>query len=290
MAEVQFFEDPAEVLKQAGGFLRTRPVEHNLVMGLLEDRVVHPEPGRFWTVQEQGEVVGVVFNSPVDFTAALTPMSDTAAASAADAIARQGVVLSGASGEAATASRFAGQWAESSGLPVETSFGQRIYRFVEPGPVPEVEGRLRPAAPSELELIVDWNELFRADIGPTGPNRNREQLTALIKRRIAEESLWVWDVDSRPVSMAGVSIPVAGVVRVGPVFTPAGERRKGYAGACVGALSRRKADAGNVVILWTELVNPTSNALYYRLGYRAVVECIVYKFQPRVAAEAVTRL
>ena len=54
-----------------------------------------------------------------------------------------------------------------------------------------------------------------------------------------------------------------------------------YAGACVAALSARVLAAGQRCILSTDRANPTSNAVYRRLGYRAVSEGLRYEFMPR---------
>jgi predicted GNAT family acetyltransferase len=72
---------------------------------------------------------------------------------------------------------------------------------------------------------------------------------------------------------------VAGVVRVAPVYTPAELRRHGYAGAVTAAVTRAALDAGATdVVLFTDVANPTSNALYRRLGYRPVEDRVVLSF------------
>jgi predicted GNAT family acetyltransferase len=91
----------------------------------------------------------------------------------------------------------------------------------------------------------------------------------------------VWEVGGIPVSLAGVTRTVAGMVRVGPVYTPPALRRRGYAGAATAAVSQAALDAGaRVVVLYTDLANPTSNALYQRLGYHPVEDRVVMSFAP----------
>jgi hypothetical protein len=56
--------------------------------------------------------------------------------------------------------------------------------------------------------------------------------------------------------------------RVGYVYTPPESRGRGYASACVAALSQGLLDGGvEFCVLYTDLSNPTSNAIYTRLGY-----------------------
>lgn len=71
------------------------------------------------------------------------------------------------------------------------------------------------------------------------------------------------------VSMVGTNLPVAGVVRLGPVFTPLQARRRGYASALVADVSRRALAAGATrCMLYTDLGNVTSNNIYQAVGYR----------------------
>ena len=70
------------------------------------------------------------------------------------------------------------------------------------------------------------------------------------------------------------------MVRVAPVYTPPEMRGRGYAGAATAAVSQAALDAGvREVVLYTDLANPTSNALYQRLGYRPVEDRVVLSFQ-----------
>ena len=55
-----------------------------------------------------------------------------------------------------------------------------------------------------------------------------------------------------------------------------------YAGAATVTVSQAALNAGvQEVVLYTDLANPTSNALYERLGYRPVEDRVVLAFEPR---------
>ncbi len=72
-----------------------------------------------------------------------------------------------------------------------------------------------------------------------------------------------------------------GAVRVGPVYTPPERRGRGYAGGATVAASQAARDAGAAeVVLYTDLANSTSNALYQRLGYHPVEDRVTLSFQP----------
>jgi uncharacterized protein len=271
--EVAFSEDPGRVLAEAEEFLASEPVLHNLILVLLGERLAYPEPGRYWLAKDGESVGGVVFQSPLDFAATLTPMAPEAVAGVVDAIVETGVAPPGVIGEAATAARFAGQWTErhgSAAFPVE---GQRIYELARVPEKVEVGGRLRKASLRDRSLVVAWMRGFYADVG-----QEVGGFEPLVERRLAAGQFWLWE-DGEPVSMAANSKPVEGVVRMQAVYTPPDRRNRGYAGACVGDLSRRMRDEGYRCMLYTDLGNPTSNSVYRRIGYNAVAEALRYRFE-----------
>ncbi|MBI0385301.1 GNAT family N-acetyltransferase, partial [Streptomyces albiflaviniger] len=93
----------------------------------------------------------------------------------------------------------------------------------------------------------------------------------------------VWELDGRPVACAGISRTIAGMARVSLVYTPPELRGRGYAGAATAAVSGAARAAGvREVLLFTDLDNPTSNALYQRLGYRPLEDHLLLSF---IAAE-----
>jgi predicted GNAT family acetyltransferase len=269
--EVVFGEDPGWALHEAGEFLASDPVQHNLILTLLNTRVAYPEPGRYWVARDGGAVLGVAFQSPLDFFASLTPMNTDAVAELVGTSVEAGVNLPGVNGEAATAARFAGQWTErrgSAAFPVE---GQRIYELLRTPQGTPAGGRMRQASPDDL--VLAWTRGFLADIG-----QNARDLEPVLERRLEDGDFWLWE-DGGPASMAANSEPVEGMVRMQFVYTPPERRNRGYAGACVGDLSRRMQEAGHRCILYTDLGNPTSNSVYRRIGYRAVAEGLRYSFE-----------
>ncbi|HEX5616151.1 MAG TPA: GNAT family N-acetyltransferase, partial [Acidimicrobiia bacterium] len=263
----------------AGEFLGSDPVRHNLILTLLHGRVAAPEPGRYWVVDADDRACGVVFQSPLQFVATLTPMSSAAASAAADAIADAGVALPGVSAEAATAAHFAGRWTERTQAAALPDLGQRLYAFGEPGEVRQASGVVRRADEHDRGVLIEWTEAFEHEIG-----EQPSDAAAVVDRRLRSQQLFAWE-DGGVVAMAGVSAPVGDVVRVGPVYTPPAARGHGYASALVASLSIDARSRGLRCILFADLANPTANALYRRIGYQAVAEWLRYRFEP---AERVT--
>ena len=90
----------------------------------------------------------------------------------------------------------------------------------------------------------------------------------------------LWVVAGAPVSMAMLRAPAFGVSRIGPVFTPRDQRGNGYGSAVTAAaadLAHRGSGAPDVV-LFADLANPTSNAIYQRIGFEAVGDTVRIAF------------
>ena len=70
---------------------------------------------------------------------------------------------------------------------------------------------------------------------------------------------------------AGYGGPTPNGIRIGPVFTPAAHRGRGFATSLVAHVSAdRLVEGRRFCFLYTDLANPTSNAIYRRIGYSQV--------------------
>ncbi|WP_187143445.1 GNAT family N-acetyltransferase [Terriglobus albidus] len=270
---VRFYEDPRSFLAVAEEFLLSRAVLHNLVLTIVDTRLAQPEPGRYWVAFRDSQVVGLALQSPLTFPALLVPMEADVAAALVDTITEGGIMLPGVNGEVATAASFAGRWTErrrSGAVPMQAF---RIYQLAGLNEIAPVGGQLRKGDYSDRNLAVSWLQKFYAET-----HMHSVDAENFIDTALAAERLWLWDIGGT-VSMAVSSKPIAGVVRLSAVYTPKEHRGCGYAGACVHAVSSLLTNAGYCCILYTDLGNPTSNSIYRKIGYKAVGEAILYRFE-----------
>ena len=166
-----------------------------------------------------------------------------------------------------TAQAIASAWEEQTGGAARSTMSEAMHVLegVDDPPRP-APGELRVADAADRPLLIEWMRDFAAEAGVAGS----AQAAAMVDGRMRRDGLLVWQ-DTQPVSMVGVTPEVAGVVRVGPVYTPPALRRRGYAGSAVAAASRRALERGaRQCMLYTDLDNPTSNKIYAEVGYRRV--------------------
>lgn len=270
--EVTLSDDPRWVLNQSHAFLSPNPVANNVMLTLLQERIERPESGRYWVARQAGKTIGTVLQSPTRYPVLLSSMDGDAADAIVESMAQAGIGVPGATGEASTAARFAGRWAEvhrSGAVPVQ---GQRVYEMIQPEPRPARSGKLRKASPSDRAILIAYVRGFQADTSDFrgDPEQFADQL-------LQQEKGWIWD-DNGPAAMAASTHPTEGVVRIRFAYVPHQRRHGGYGSACLGELSKLICESGFRCIIYTDLSNGIANSMYRRLGYRAVLDSVRYRF------------
>ncbi len=268
MSCVQVFvtRDITDFTRHVWEFLTSRPIEHNVlatVVATLTAADCTDAPLFGWVeAGGSGKVSGAVLRTPPRGL-----LASRLSAEVADALMPEllGVDpgLPGVNGPQPAASYLAEAWRRCTGGTVRPGMSQAMYRLAQvKDPPSRPAGRARPADGSDRDLVIEWTSAFNRDAGLPA--------TAVepgIDRRLRDGRLFVWEED-RVVSMAGTNQPVAGVVRLGPVYTPPAARRQGYATALVADVSRRALAAGaTTCMLYADLANPTSNHIYRAVGY-----------------------
>jgi RimJ/RimL family protein N-acetyltransferase len=276
--------DTAGFLAAAGDFLRADPARNTVILSVTEDLLLKAAvPGETlfgWWQPDGGQVRAAFMHTP-GYPLLLSRVSGPAAAALAGDLTADsgpGRRIPGVNVGQETADAFAAAWRYRTGDVVAVYRRMRLFRLGElipPRPWPE--GTARLAARTERDLLARWFGAFAREVGDP-PGQDHSKAAA---ERLAYGGITVWEAGGAPVSVVGRTRAVAGMVRVGPVYTPPELRGRGYAGAATAAVSQAALDAGlREVVLYTDLANPTSNALYQRLGYRPVEDRVVLSFTP----------
>ncbi|MFD0356270.1 GNAT family N-acetyltransferase [Streptomyces sp. NPDC127110] len=271
-----FSTDLAAYLAAARPAVAAQPVVNTTLLTVI-DALERRGPRAFgdsdplfgWWTGADGAVDGALLHTPPFplLLGAVPPEAVRALAGALGSDPLRGRV-GGFNARRADARALAAAW----GTPARVVEELRLYRLgtlAAPDPAPE--GRVRTAAEPDLPLLLEWIEAFDRECGiPAGPSE------AQLRDRISYGGLLLWELDGRPVSLAGFSRPIGGASRVGPVYTPPADRGRGYAAGVTHATSRAAYAAGAAeVLLFTDLANPTSNGVYQRLGYAPVEDRVV---------------
>jgi len=276
-------EDVHEFFDRAGDFLRSRPALHTTALTTIE-QVRTNGPGAstaqdpvFGRLEQDGEVTAAFLRLTPQKRLSVTSLTPEQADGLAAHLVALGHRPPGVGGDIDTATVFAEAWQRHTGVTPTFSTRIHLYRLgtlTPPEPVPA--GRGRPVGEADHEHLMQWcreaAEFFGEDI-----TINADTWSST---RFGEKTYTYWETpDGTPVSMAGVNPLVGGQVRVDPVYTPAHLRGRGYAAAVTVEVTRAALAAGATdVVLYTDPNNPTSNALYKRIGYRLLTDWGAYDF------------
>jgi len=268
--------DPVEAQARFTNLVEREPEALSVLASVTQALVTDPsryvEP-RWWTgADASGEVVAAFMHTqphPLHIALATPDQARDLAAMLAD----EGGTLDGVGGQRTAAEAFADEWAALTGAASTVSM--EVGRFdlpTRPRLAFEVSGSFRVATDADAPLLDRWHQQFVDAI--EGGGRAASPLT----QHLAEGRVGLWEDDGRPVSMAYASPANGGVTRISGVWTPPDLRGHGYASGVVAALSTARLDAGEACMLYTDLANPTSNAIYQAMGYRRIGDSISIRF------------
>jgi GNAT superfamily N-acetyltransferase len=272
--------------------LERREAEHSLLLGsalaLRAARRAPDAPPYFATVHDgaAGLVTAVAYMTP-PFPLLVAPVrggadeDGDADAEALELIARdlreRGHRPTGVLATPLLAERFVELWCRAAGVRARIKVRERLHVLTEVRPVPAPAGEMRLATARELDLVAGWIAAF--EVEAVGDRAAAARSREAAERRIAEGQMHLWD-DGGPRAMAAWSRPTPRGVSVNAVYTPPALRGRGYATALVAGLSRKLLAEGRAFCaLFTDLANPTSNAIYARVGYRPLRDFTHYRFE-----------
>ena len=238
-------EDLESYLAAAGDFLESAPVINTIQLSVLANLRIRGgsaygrrAPLFGWWRPPGGQVAGAFLVTP-PFPVLLTRVPEQAARLLADALATWPGPLAGVNAEPDTAAAFAAAWARLTGAESSVYRRSRLFRLaglLRPSPGPP--GSARTAVAADRRLLESWFDAFHREVGELG------HVPGDVDDRLNYGGLALWEAGGVPVAMAGVTRTVAGVARVGPVYTPPDHRQRGYGGAVTVAVSQGALDAG----------------------------------------------
>ena len=293
--KVRLIDSPAEFLETALPFLGADEARHNLILGLASTLDEHPSlyvDHRLWLVENAGDVVGAALRTPPRELVLGRPATDDALLALVDAIDDD---LPGVVGARPEVEVFSELWARKTGATAQVKVEHGIYALSTVGSVPEPDGGSRLATPHDRPLLVEWWKEFAIE-AVHDDTPDLDEIGRAVDYRLEVETTSGTDSSPSPpgshrgfllwendevVSLAGYGGRTPNGIRIGPVYTPPARRGRGYASALVAALSAERLAAGNrFCFLYTDLANPTSNAIYRRIGYEQVCESAEIEFRP----------
>jgi predicted GNAT family acetyltransferase len=187
----------------------------------------------------------------------------------------EGWMVPGVMGPREAARCVVDRWVEIMGKRYRIERRQRVYELRQVKMQAPGRGRLRPATEGDIELVARWWFRFNAEIFGEA---DRDEARRAAELRIKDGDVYLWE-DPEPVSMALKTRPTQNGVSVSGVYTPPDLRGRGYATACVCALSRLLLESGcRYCALFADLSNAAAIRVYEKVGYQPTWEYDEYAF------------
>ncbi len=281
MIHVRRYTDGPAFARLVSPFLLRHEAINNLafrIVGRFADGAVAVPPdvylaAAFASALPDAELLGVALRTPPFNLALVYPGGSAVAALVEDAM--DFGPLSGIIGEVADAQLGAAVWVAATGGTFTPIVALRVHELTRVEVVTG-EGTLRAAVESDREKLAQWEQAFYAEALPSDAPRRSGPLTL--------DGFFLWEVEGVSVSMARGLAAGPHTAVITAVYTPPEHRRRGYATSAVAALSGRLLEQGyGSCVLFTDLANPTSNAIYRRIGYRPVGDFSNLSFHAKTA-------
>lgn len=278
---IKTYADAETFLRDTQTALEANEAANGLILGVCGQLARHPERVKaapcLKTVEDERGLVLAAMMTPPQKLVVYAHQGDLDGGTRVlvQHLVGEGWSVPGVMGPSEIAPGVAERWAEVTGQEYRLERRQRVYELREViGPTPE-RGRLQPATEADIGLVAGWWYAFHREIfGKADP----EEAERAVRLRIEAGDIYLWE-DERPLSVAMKTRPTRKGISVSLVYTPPEWRRRGYATACVGELSRMLLGAGwEFCALFADLANPASNRVYQKIGYRPVCNYDEYVF------------
>jgi GNAT superfamily N-acetyltransferase len=268
-------------------FLEEDPCARNVLLTVIESvrtsAAAFSAPPSFWWVDDSGTVVGAAsWTPPYPILVSSVPpdAAEDLAAAMIERASAIGVHPPGINGPEAAAGTVAAAWVLATDDTIERArliLLNELSHLVE---VPAPPGGSRKAVMEDVPLLGGWIQEFGAEIDVIVGSDPR--VTA--ERTVRAGGFDLWIDGGTPVCLVGHRI-AAGVLRVGPVYTPPEHRNHGYGRRLtyeVTAAALARPDVTRAM-LFTDADNPVSNSIYRQAGYEPRDRHVEIEFAERTA-------
>jgi uncharacterized protein len=275
---VRQFEDASQFYDRVKNYLLKHEALHNVQLAICNALIHNPdrfkEKPYLATVEVGEDIVAVAMITPPR-NLLLSKIQDFGAVEAiAQNLHSSQESLPGVNAPNAEATAFVEVWQTLTGQSYQLKMALRAFQLQQVQVIPKVSGYFRHGTEGDRQILIRWFKAFVEEaLGIDATNTE-----GAVERHLQRGTAYIWE-DETPVAIAcqtGITPNGAGISMV---YTPPEQRRKGYASACVAALSQNLLNQGyKYCFLFTDLANPTSNHIYQAIGYQPVGDLSDYSF------------
>lgn len=278
--KVTLVSSPQEFAELAESLLMQKEACNNLMLGILGrllEEPNHDEYGYLGIVENDHEAVFAFMQTPMNWILADTKAVDEGIIEVlTQFLFSHHIHIPSIIGPVKATTMFVKQWEQLWNTKASIHMEQLIYQLDHVQPVPMAKGELVSAEIKHHALIASWLIQFGEEVNESMSESKAIQTAS---RYIRNQSVYLWAVDGKPVSMVNHSRKTKHGITINAVYTPDSFKRRGYATSAVATLSAKLLKQGyQFCSLYTDKSNPTSNGIYKKMGYYVIGDSIVYRF------------
>ncbi len=279
--EFNVFTQAQEFEDKAKPFLTENEDVYSLFYGVLQgikaDRYENP----FLATIEVNDRIVALFQMtpphPLNLIIIDETKMDDILTLAAHELSNRKLLIQSAVGVKPVVTAFSEKWQEATKCKARLLMDQGLYRLDQVDQSLEKSpGSWRYARKDEAPLLAHWFNAFEKDTGLK--NSPLEVIEAKVNQFLDDEEVFFWEDQGKIVSMMKKARPSERGVTVSFVYTPPEERKKGYARTMVAAGSEELLKTYDFCVLYTDMMNLTSNKIYQEIGYQKIADSIHVEF------------
>lgn len=277
--EWQWYRDPVVFAQKTEPFLYKHEDKYSLFLGVLgQIRTGRYKEYFMATLEEDGQLLAAcLMTPPHPLQVVVFEDREGLHEFIAEQFSQESIPVNEVVGEREAAEGFAAVWAKKMNKQVEVLMDQGLYRLdsVTHG-LQKSPGTWQVAGTDDAPLLEEWFMQFHQDTGMKSPTREEahERIEAFLKTK----EVYVWEVEGKAVACMKRGRPSKHGITVSFVFTPEEHRRKGYARSLVAEVSEELLETYDFCMLYTDLLNSTSNKIYSEIGYQQISNPVHLKF------------
>lgn len=278
MNQLKSYTDVTLFYKDNKAFLLKRELDNNVIIGICSSLIANNSSCKycvFLNVYENNILVISVLKTISKAVFSGIDFNNESLKLVLDYFLTNKIELSGIIGDKDLVTRFSELYPKN----VSQNKSLLVHELKQLSEINFSEGELIVAELSDLEWITDWSVQFQLD-AQNFPLHSRECLLKSNALRIQNGDIFKWVHQNQTLSIAAIVRKTENIGIIGLVFTPKELRGFGYASALVWNLSQYILDRGYIKCgLFTDAANPTSNKIYYNIGYRSTNELLDIEFE-----------
>ncbi|MCT4787078.1 GNAT family N-acetyltransferase [Exiguobacterium aestuarii] len=268
------WKDPNHFSEHVMSTLLKEEAKHSLMIGVLNNVIQGVyETFHQFTVEEEGELLAILQVTPPHPLHYIVVDSERAVELPSFIIPHlleADIPFTEVVSERKQAERFAKAWQEVTSGSSELFMSQGLYRLDDVKDIEMAKGHMREATVADQAQLEAWYSAFEAESGLR--SSPPEKVTKAVQTMLERNEAVFWEVNGQVVSCAKRARPTENGITVSFVYTSPDSRGRGYARSLVADLSRQLLETKSFCVLYTDLLNPTSNKIYQEVGYEQIMD------------------